>query len=38
MTDTPKDPQIAEYKQSKTRVARIERAMPRILEGFGVHD
>ena len=25
-------------KQSKTRVARIERAMPRILEGFGMHD
>jgi uncharacterized protein YdeI (YjbR/CyaY-like superfamily) len=25
-------------KQSKTRIARIERAMPRILEGFGMHD
>jgi uncharacterized protein YdeI (YjbR/CyaY-like superfamily) len=25
-------------KQSKTRVARIERAAPRILEGFGMHD
>ena len=25
-------------KQSKTRVARIERATPRILEGFGLHD
>jgi uncharacterized protein YdeI (YjbR/CyaY-like superfamily) len=25
-------------KQSKTRVARIERATPRILEGFGMHD
>ncbi len=25
-------------KQSKTRVARIERAMARILEGFGMHD
>jgi uncharacterized protein YdeI (YjbR/CyaY-like superfamily) len=25
-------------KQSKTRVARIERATPRILEGFGIHD
>jgi uncharacterized protein YdeI (YjbR/CyaY-like superfamily) len=25
-------------KQSKTRVARIERATARILEGFGMHD
>jgi uncharacterized protein YdeI (YjbR/CyaY-like superfamily) len=25
-------------KQSKTRVARIERGRPRILEGFGMHD
>jgi uncharacterized protein YdeI (YjbR/CyaY-like superfamily) len=25
-------------KQSSTRVARIERATPRILEGFGIHD
>jgi uncharacterized protein YdeI (YjbR/CyaY-like superfamily) len=25
-------------KQSKTRFARIERATPRILEGFGMHD
>lgn len=25
-------------KQSKTRVARIERATPQILEGFGMHD
>jgi uncharacterized protein YdeI (YjbR/CyaY-like superfamily) len=25
-------------KQSKTRVARIERARPRILDGFGMHD
>jgi uncharacterized protein YdeI (YjbR/CyaY-like superfamily) len=25
-------------KQSKTRSARIERAMPRIFEGFGMHD
>jgi uncharacterized protein YdeI (YjbR/CyaY-like superfamily) len=25
-------------KQSKTRVARIDRATPRILEGFGMHD
>ncbi len=25
-------------KQSKTRVARIERATPRILDGFGMHD
>jgi uncharacterized protein YdeI (YjbR/CyaY-like superfamily) len=25
-------------KQSETRVARIERATPRILEGFGMHD
>jgi uncharacterized protein YdeI (YjbR/CyaY-like superfamily) len=25
-------------KQSKTRVARIERATPRIFEGFGMHD
>jgi uncharacterized protein YdeI (YjbR/CyaY-like superfamily) len=25
-------------KQSKTRMARIERATPRILEGFGMHD
>jgi uncharacterized protein YdeI (YjbR/CyaY-like superfamily) len=25
-------------KQSKTRVARIERAAPRISEGFGMHD
>jgi uncharacterized protein YdeI (YjbR/CyaY-like superfamily) len=25
-------------KQSKTRTARIERATPRILEGFGLHD
>jgi uncharacterized protein YdeI (YjbR/CyaY-like superfamily) len=25
-------------KQSKTRVARIERATPLILEGFGMHD
>jgi uncharacterized protein YdeI (YjbR/CyaY-like superfamily) len=25
-------------KRSKTRVARIERATPRILEGFGMHD
>ena len=25
-------------KQSRTRVARIERAAPRILEGFGMHD
>jgi uncharacterized protein YdeI (YjbR/CyaY-like superfamily) len=25
-------------KQSKTRLARIERATPRILEGFGMHD
>jgi uncharacterized protein YdeI (YjbR/CyaY-like superfamily) len=25
-------------KQSKTRSARIERATPRILEGFGMHD
>ncbi len=25
-------------KQSRTRVARIERAMPLILEGFGMHD
>jgi uncharacterized protein YdeI (YjbR/CyaY-like superfamily) len=25
-------------KQSKTRVARIERATPRILEGFGLYD
>ena len=25
-------------KQSKTRVARIQRATPRILEGFGMHD
>jgi uncharacterized protein YdeI (YjbR/CyaY-like superfamily) len=25
-------------KQSKTRSARIERATPRILEGFGIHD
>jgi uncharacterized protein YdeI (YjbR/CyaY-like superfamily) len=25
-------------KQSKTRVARIERATPKILEGFGMHD
>jgi uncharacterized protein YdeI (YjbR/CyaY-like superfamily) len=25
-------------KQSKTREARIERAAPRILEGFGIHD
>ena len=25
-------------KQSKTRVARVERATPRILEGFGLHD
>lgn len=25
-------------KQSATRVARIERATPRILEGFGMHD
>jgi uncharacterized protein YdeI (YjbR/CyaY-like superfamily) len=25
-------------KQSNTRVARIERATPRILEGFGMHD
>jgi uncharacterized protein YdeI (YjbR/CyaY-like superfamily) len=25
-------------KQSKTRVARIERATPRILEGFGMHE
>jgi len=25
-------------KQSKTRTARIERATPRILEGFGMHD
>jgi uncharacterized protein YdeI (YjbR/CyaY-like superfamily) len=25
-------------KQSKTRVARIERAIPQILEGFGMHD
>ena len=25
-------------KQSRTRVARIERATPRILEGFGMHD
>ena len=25
-------------KQSKTRLARIERATPRILEGFGIHD
>jgi uncharacterized protein YdeI (YjbR/CyaY-like superfamily) len=25
-------------KQSKTRTARIERATPRILEGFGIHD
>lgn len=25
-------------KQSKTRIARIERATPRILEGFGMHD
>ena len=25
-------------KQSRTRVARVERAMPLILEGFGMHD
>jgi uncharacterized protein YdeI (YjbR/CyaY-like superfamily) len=25
-------------KQSKTRIARIERATPRILEGFGIYD
>jgi uncharacterized protein YdeI (YjbR/CyaY-like superfamily) len=25
-------------KQSKTRIARIERATPRILDGFGMHD
>ena len=25
-------------KQPKTRLARIERATPRIMEGFGVHD
>jgi uncharacterized protein YdeI (YjbR/CyaY-like superfamily) len=25
-------------KQSNTRIARIERATPRILEGFGMHD
>jgi uncharacterized protein YdeI (YjbR/CyaY-like superfamily) len=25
-------------KQSKTRLARIERATPRILDGFGMHD
>lgn len=25
-------------KQSKTRTARIERAIPKILEGFGMHD
>jgi uncharacterized protein YdeI (YjbR/CyaY-like superfamily) len=25
-------------KQSKTRLARVERATPRILEGFGMHD
>jgi uncharacterized protein YdeI (YjbR/CyaY-like superfamily) len=25
-------------KQSKTRLVRIERATPRILEGFGMHD
>src|SRR6202021_545634 len=25
-------------KQSKTRVARIERATPRIFDGFGMHD
>jgi uncharacterized protein YdeI (YjbR/CyaY-like superfamily) len=25
-------------KQSKTRVARIERATPRIVDGFGMHD
>jgi uncharacterized protein YdeI (YjbR/CyaY-like superfamily) len=25
-------------KQSKTRIARIDRATPRILEGFGMHD
>jgi uncharacterized protein YdeI (YjbR/CyaY-like superfamily) len=25
-------------KQSKTRIARIERALPRIFEGFGMHD
>ena len=25
-------------KQSKTRVARVERAVPLILEGFGMHD
>lgn len=25
-------------KQSKTRLARVERATPRILEGFGIHD
>ncbi len=25
-------------KQSRTRLARIERAIPRILEGFGMHD
>jgi uncharacterized protein YdeI (YjbR/CyaY-like superfamily) len=25
-------------KQSKTRLGRIERATPRILEGFGMHD
>jgi uncharacterized protein YdeI (YjbR/CyaY-like superfamily) len=25
-------------KQSRTRIARIERATPRILEGFGMHD
>jgi uncharacterized protein YdeI (YjbR/CyaY-like superfamily) len=25
-------------KQSKTRLARIDRATPRILEGFGIHD
>jgi uncharacterized protein YdeI (YjbR/CyaY-like superfamily) len=25
-------------KQSKTRIARIERATPRIFEGFGIHD
>jgi uncharacterized protein YdeI (YjbR/CyaY-like superfamily) len=25
-------------KQSKTRLARIKRATPRILEGFGMHD
>jgi uncharacterized protein YdeI (YjbR/CyaY-like superfamily) len=25
-------------KQAKTRIARIERAAPRIFEGFGMHD